>query len=234
HIRHLKGAKAEGDLLVVTLTADKFVDKGPGRPAFNEQLRTEAVMALSCVDYVAISQASNAVDLIHALRPDVYVKGSDYARLADDPTGKIQEEEQAILSIGGRIHFTDEITFSSSSLINSHFGIFPPETETWLRKFRRAHAVKDVLRYIEGAAGLKALVIGEPIIDEYVFCNGLGKATKDPVLAMHYRSVETHAGGAIAIANHLAGLVSGVGLLAQVGEIYGREDFIRRPLRANG
>src|SRR5262249_54311499 len=42
-----------------------------------------------------------------------------------------------------------------------------------------------------------------------------------------------HAGGAIAIANHLAGLVSGVGLLAQVGEIEGREDFIRRQLRAN-
>ena len=47
HIRHLKSAKAEGDLLVVTITGDKFVDKGPGRPAFNEQLRSEALAALS-------------------------------------------------------------------------------------------------------------------------------------------------------------------------------------------
>src|SRR5262245_47803985 len=143
HIRHLRSAKAEGDVLVVTITADKFVDKGPGRPAFNEQLRTEALAALSYVDYVAINRASNAIDLIHALKPDVYVKGSDYVRREDDPTGKIQDEEQAILSIGGRIHFTDEITFSSSNLINSHFGIFPPETETWLREFRRAHNTKD-------------------------------------------------------------------------------------------
>ena len=57
HIRHLAAAKAEGDILVVTITADKFVDKGPGRPAFNEQLRTEALAALACVDYVAINRA---------------------------------------------------------------------------------------------------------------------------------------------------------------------------------
>ena len=233
HIRHLRSAKAEGDLLVVTITGDKFVDKGPGRPAFNERLRSEALAALSYVDYVAINRAPNAIDLIHALKPDVYVKGSDYVRPEDDPTGKIQDEEQAILSIGGRMHFTDEITFSSSSLINSHFGIFPPETEAWLQKFRRAHTLKDVLRYLESAAGLKALVLGESIIDEYVFCHSLGKATKDPVLATLYRSTESQAGGAIAIANHLAGIVSQVSLLAQIGEIDGREEFIRRQLRPN-
>src|SRR5205085_3373984 len=72
HIRHLRSAKAEGDVLVVTVTADRFVDKGPGRPAFNEQLRTEALASLACVDYVAINRAPHAVDLIRALKPDVY------------------------------------------------------------------------------------------------------------------------------------------------------------------
>jgi len=67
------------------------------------------------VDYVAINRAPNAIDLIHALKPDVYVKGGDYIRPEDDPTGKIQDEEQAILSIGGRMHFTDEITFDGES-----------------------------------------------------------------------------------------------------------------------
>src|SRR5262245_3218734 len=233
HIRHLIAAKAEGDVLVVTITADKFVDKGPGRPAFNEQLRIEALAALSCVDYVAINRAPSAVDLIHALKPDVYVKGSDYVQRGEDPTGNIQAEEQAILAIGGRIHFTDEIAFSASSLINSNFGIFPPETETWLHKFRKTYTANDVVRFLENASALKVLVIGEPIIDEYVFCHGLGKATKDPVLAVQYRSTESHAGGTIAIANHLAGFVGQVGLLGQIGEIDCREDFIRRHLKPN-
>jgi rfaE bifunctional protein kinase chain/domain/rfaE bifunctional protein nucleotidyltransferase chain/domain len=233
HIRHLKAAKAEADVLVVTITADRFVDKGPGRPAFNEQLRAETLAAFDCVNYVAINRASHAADLIRALRPDVYVKGSDYFRREDDPTGKIHEEEQAVQSCGGRIHFTDEITFSSSRLINSHFGLFPPETEAWLRKFRDSRSAGDVTRYLDGALDLKALVIGEPIIDEYVLCHGLGKATKDPVLAVQYRSMESHVGGAIAIANHLAGIVSHVGLIAQIGGVDGREDFIRRHLMPN-
>jgi rfaE bifunctional protein kinase chain/domain/rfaE bifunctional protein nucleotidyltransferase chain/domain len=233
HIRHLMSAKAEGDVLVVTVTADRFVDKGPGRPAFNEQLRAEGLAALSCVDYVAINRASSAVDLIHAIKPDVYVKGNDYVARGDDPTGKIQEEEQAILSVGGRIHFTNEIAFSSSHLINSHLGIFPPETEAWLRKFRSVRSAGDVMRYLDGALDLKVLVIGEPIIDEYVFCHGLGKATKDPVLAVQYRSIESHAGGTVAIANHIAGIASQVGLIAQIGEVDSREDFIGRHLRPN-
>ncbi len=233
HIRHLAAAKAEGDLLVVTITADKFVDKGPGRPAFNEQLRTEALAALTYVDYVAINRAASAVDLIRTLEPDVYVKGSDYVRREDDPTGKIQEEEQAILACGGRIHFTDEITFSSSSLINAHFGVFPPETEAWLRDFRHVRSAAEVMRFLDGVRARKVLVIGEPIIDEYVFCHGLGKASKDPVLAVQYRSTERHAGGSLAVANHLAGLVSQVGLIAQIGEVDGHEEFIRRQLRPN-
>lgn len=233
HIRHLKAARAEGDALVVTITADRFVDKGPGRPAFNEQLRAEFLAAIRYVDYVAINPAPNAVDLIRTLRPDVYVKGSDYVRREDDPTGKIHDEEQAVLSVGGRIHFTDEIAFSSSRLINSHLDIFPPETEAWLRKFRASRNTGDVLRYIEKAMDLKALVIGEPIIDEYVFCHGLGKSTKDPVLAVQYRSMESHAGGSLAVANHLAGIVGQVGLLAQIGEVDSREDFMRRHLMPN-
>ena len=54
HIAHLEEAKALGDILVVSLTGDKCVRKGPGRPYFNEQLRAKAVAALACVDFVVI------------------------------------------------------------------------------------------------------------------------------------------------------------------------------------
>ena len=58
HIRHFEQAKACGDVLVVTITSDDYVNKGPGRPAFNENLRTEAVASLGCVDYVAVNYNS--------------------------------------------------------------------------------------------------------------------------------------------------------------------------------
>src|ERR1051325_10575286 len=60
HVRHLEAARKLGDRLVVTITADRYVNKGPGRPAFPEQVRAEQIGALSCVDYVAISDYPSA------------------------------------------------------------------------------------------------------------------------------------------------------------------------------
>jgi len=232
HIRHLQAARAQGDVLVVTVTADRFVNKGPGRPVFNQHLRCETLAAIACVDYVAINDAPDAVDLIKTVRADVYAKGVDYVRAENDPTGMIGEEERAIRSLGGHIHFTDEIAFSSSQLINTHLDIFPPETESWLRSFRTRHSLDEILGHFEAANKLRVLVIGEAIIDEYLFCEGLGKATKDPILAARFLSRESHAGGALAVANHISAMVGEVGLVTRLGELDPAEDFIRRHLAA--
>ena len=50
HIKHFEAAKNTADVLIVTLTPDRFVNKGPGRPVFNEMHRMEAIAALQCVD----------------------------------------------------------------------------------------------------------------------------------------------------------------------------------------
>ena len=92
HIRHFEHAKKLGDILVVTLTADRYVNKGPHRPAFPEDLRAESLAALDCVDYVAINRWPLATEPIERLRPHVYVKGSDYRDQDDDRTGGIAIE----------------------------------------------------------------------------------------------------------------------------------------------
>lgn len=233
HIRHLEEAKRQGDVLAVTITPDEYVNKGPGRPVFNQRLRSESVAALQCVNYVAINEWPTAVETIHLLRPDVYAKGPDYFRCESDLTGKIYDEEQAVLSVGGRIHFTNDITFSSSHLINSYFNVLPPETEGWLRGFRDRHSASEVMRYLENSANLRVLVVGEAIIDEYVFCEAIGKSTKDPILACQYIGTRAFAGGSLAIANHLAGFCGEVALLTYLGETERREDTIREALLPN-
>jgi rfaE bifunctional protein nucleotidyltransferase chain/domain len=230
HVRHLKAAKQLGDVLVVSLTADRFVNKGPGRPAFNQILRAEMVGALDVVDYVAINEEPHAVNLIKKLGPNIYVKGSDYVRPEDDPTGMITAEKEAVASVGGRMQFTDEIVFSSSALINKHFDIFPPATQGWLDGFRERHSLDEVLSYLDKAARLNGVVIGEPIVDEYVFCEAMGKATKDPMIASLFQSMESYAGGSLAVANHLAGVINRVDLVGEIGELERREDFMRSRL----
>ncbi|MBI2495885.1 MAG: adenylyltransferase/cytidyltransferase family protein [Candidatus Omnitrophica bacterium] len=233
HIRHFEMAKREGDVLVVTVTPDAFVNKGPGRPLFNQHLRAESLAALECVAYVAINEWPTAVETIRLLRPDVYAKGKEYADATQDVTGKIREETQAVQDVGGRICFTDDITFSSSQLINDGFSVFPPKTAQWLRSFKQRYSVGDVTEALDRTTTLKALVVGEAIIDEYVFCDGLGKSSKDPVLAFQYRSTETFAGGSLAVANHLAGFCREVSLITALGASDRSEEFVRQALRSN-
>ena len=92
HVRHLEAARRLGDVLVVTVTADRFVNKGPGRPVFNEGLRAEMLAALEYVDWVAINPSPDAVSAIAAIKPVIYVKGQDYQNPQGDITGKISLE----------------------------------------------------------------------------------------------------------------------------------------------
>lgn len=116
HIKYFQAAKMMGDVLVVTVTPDKYVDKGPGRPVFCETLRAESIAALECVDYVSINKWPTAEETLRLLRPDVYVKGQEFEKL-EDKTGKIQREYEVIKEIGAEIRFTHEIVFSSTELL---------------------------------------------------------------------------------------------------------------------
>ena len=117
HIKYFQASKKMGDVLIVTLTPDIYVDKGPGRPVFNQNLRAESIAALECVDYVAINKWPTAEDTLRLLRPDIYVKGQEFENL-EDKTGKIQKEYEIVKEIGAMMRFTYEIVYSSTKLIN--------------------------------------------------------------------------------------------------------------------
>lgn len=120
HIKYFQAAKRMGDVLAVTVTPDRYVDKGPGRPVFNENLRAECIAALECVDYVSINKWSTAEETLRLLRPHIYVKGQEFQSL-EDKTGKIQMEYKVIEEIGAELRFTNEIVFSSTKLLNQYF-----------------------------------------------------------------------------------------------------------------
>ena len=120
HIKYFQASKKMGDTLVVTITPDQFVDKGPNRPVFDQSLRAESIAALECVDYVAINRWPTAEKTLRLLLPNYYVKGQEFEKL-QDKTGKIKKEIEAVKEIKAEMRFTHEIVFSSSKLIEDHF-----------------------------------------------------------------------------------------------------------------
>ena len=230
HVAHLTEARSFGDVLIVTVTPDRFVNKGPGRPVFKQADRARLLAELRVVDYVLVTESPTAMEAIAAVRPDVFVKGPDYANEEDDVTGNISLERAAVEAAGGRFVVTAAPTMSSSALINAHSSPHGPEALEWLSRFKLGHTSSETVGFLHRAAQLRVLVIGEAIVDEYVTCEAMGKSSKDPVLAFREIVRETQYGGSLAIANHCAGLGADVTVIARVGAEDGHAQGIRDAL----
>lgn len=233
HVRHLEAARRHGDLLMVTVTADAFVNKGPGRPAFTDALRAEMLGALEYVDWVGINYAPDALSLIRAIRPDVYAKGSDYVDATADVTGKIAEERKAVMSYGGEVVFTDEITSSSTQLINRYFSTLDPAVRDYLDLFRQDHPIGMIEELLERVRNYRVLVIGDAIIDEYQYVLPMGKAAKENMIATLFQGREMFAGGVVAAANHLSNFCAEVDVLTSIGSDDSHEELLLRARQSN-
>ena len=233
HVRHLEAARALGDILVVTITADRYVNKGPGRPVFTEALRAEMLAALHFVTFVAVSEASDAISAIEAIRPHVYAKGNDYQNPDGDVTGKITLEREAVEAYGGSIRFTDDITFSSTELINRHFNVFEPHVRDHLSTLREDGGLDTILRSIEAIRDYRVVLVGDAIIDEYQYVLPMGKPPKEHIIATRYQDREIFAGGVFAAANHVASFCKEVHVVTCLGDDNSYEDLIRSALKPN-
>ena len=113
HVRYLSAAAELGDLLVVGVNSDRSVRqlKDPDRPLVPEDQRAEVLAALVCVDYVTIFDEPTAIELVQAVRPDVYVKGGDYA-------GRLPPEAPVVEALGGEFRLVElDPGLSTSDLV---------------------------------------------------------------------------------------------------------------------
>lgn len=230
HIRHFQEARRLGDVLVVTITPDRYVNKGPGRPAFNEQLRLEFLASLSFIDYVVLNDSPDAVSVIQRIRPSIYVKGPDYREHDKDITGKISVETSAVEEHGGSVHYTDDIVFSSSSLLNRHFDPPSPEVSRFTDRLKKSHPVEDLIAKIDALSELNVLIVGDAIIDEYQYVTPLGQSGKGLHMTACCQEREVFLGGSLIMANHIAQLTKNVTLLSAVGRNCPHRPFIEATL----
>jgi len=233
HVRHLESARREGDILMVTVTADAHVIRTPDRPVFADHMRAEMLAALEYVDFVGVHDGVSAIDVIRTIRPEAYVKGADYANPEDDVTGKIVDERNAVEEHGGRLVITKDITFSSSSLLNKHFDLYDPELRDYLDDMRESGAVNEILELIERVKDFRVLLVGDAIVDEYQYVMPLGKSPKEMMIATQFENREVFAGGVFAAANHIASFCKEIEVITSLGNLDSHEELIRKNLKPN-
>ncbi|MDD6056899.1 MAG: PfkB family carbohydrate kinase [Clostridiales bacterium] len=217
HLIHFQEAKAMGDVLVVSVTAAKYVRKGPGRPYFDDEMRLKFLSAIECIDFVILSECDTVDDIIALIEPNLYVKGEEYKRPQDDITGKIGEEIALVRSHGGEIAYTGGQVFSSTRLINHALPALPEDVKEFMLSFKQRYSMEDIKALVEAMRTKKVLVVGDAIIDEYIYCRVQGLMSKDMGYSTRYQSMERYLGGSMAIARHLASFSENVTLMSVVG-----------------
>lgn len=199
HLEHFSQAANLGDVLIVSVTADRFVNKGPGRPVFNLDVRMKALTHIASVDFVIPSHFPSGEQTIRSIKPHFYVKGREYEEESNDITGKILLERQAVEECGGEIRFTDGYVSSSTHIINRHLSPLSNAAQEWIAEFHKDHSTHEVLEFIDRLELLKVAVVGETIIDCYTDCSPLGKSGKHPTLVFQKHESECLPGGVLAI-----------------------------------
>lgn len=217
HIRYLQFARQQGDLLIVSLTGDSEISKGEQRPYIPQELRAENLAALIFVDFVYIDPHPSAEKILAQVKPDVYVKGREYEQSTDPD---FLAEKTIVEDSGGRIIFSSgEIVFSSTALIE-HL----PQDES-IRRHRHklladrhqitTHRLKETL---DRFRGLRVIVVGDLLIDRYIFCDAIDIASESPMMSLIQREERRYVGGAAIVARHIAALGARSFLLAAVGQ----------------
>lgn len=205
HLRHLRHARAQGDILLVSITGDSLVNKGTGRPLIPQELRAENLAALDCVDWVYIEPRPTAVELLAEVQPDVYVKGREYEFNADP---RFKAEQETVTRHGGRVVFSSgDVVFSSTALIAA----LEQSADPYHARMKALLATPELegeqlSRLIGSFRGKRCIVFGDTILDTYILCDRPDVAGESPIMTLRPVERRQYDGGAAIIARHLAAM----------------------------
>ena len=233
HIKHFEESKKLGDILVVSLTKDEFVNKGPNRPVFNTQQRAEFISRIDVVDYVLINDYETSEKIIRFLKPKIYSKGLDYKDNKKDITNNIEIEINAIESVKGKIHYTKSAKIDASNILDQFNLIYSKEQKKFINKVRVNFDNRMLKVFEKEAREKKILVIGELIIDSYIMCDPLGKSGKGSFLTFKRGKEHKFVGGSGFVANQLGNFSNKVDLLAIMSSSNKDERFVKNNINKN-
>ena len=218
HMLYFKEAKSKVDYLIVSITSDRFVNKGPGKPIFNLKKRIEVLRSIKYVDEVVVSNHKTAVNNLEIIKPDFYIKGKDYKNLKNDLSKQIFVEKKTVEKYGGKILFTNSELHSSSSIANNAFEYINDDIKKILKKIDKLQFEQNFLKLAQNKLSKKILIIGDPILDILRFVEPSGKSNKSNVISTKYLKEEENSGGVLLVANFLNLFCKNVTLLFS-GEI---------------
>ena len=230
HIRHLTYAKSQCDILVVSCTSDKFIDKGVYRPHIPQKMRALNLAALEMVDFVLIDDNKKPLNLLNKLKPDFFAKGFEYT--SKGLPQATQEEKNVIDRYGGKLIFTPgDIVYSSTKFLNYNPPNLDLEKLDLIMKTNQI-SFDELISIVKKLHTLSVHVLGDTIVDTYTRTNFIGGQTKTPTFSVLYDKEENYVGGAAIVALHLKAAGAKVSFTSLVSNDK-KGKFVKDQLRKN-
>ena len=216
-------AKSCGGRLMVAVMSDRIAGKDAHVP---QELRLIGVRSNSLIDEAFIAD-EDICSVIERLRPDIVVKGKEHE-------DKVNSELSVLNRYGGRLLFSSgESIFSSLDLIHREFRDVDYRAIKYPDVFTLRHGIdiEKLQSSLGRFAGLRVLVVGDVIVDEYITCQPLGMSQEDPTIVVTPVDSVRFIGGAGIVAAHAAGLGAEVTLISVTGRD-ASQAFIETTLRS--
>ena len=208
HVRLLQFAAECGDFLVVGLNPDAAT--GVTVPA---DMRLEGVRAIGIVNYAfVLSEAPQF--FIERLKPQVVVKGKEFEE-------KYNAEKAVVENYGGELLFgSGEVRFSSLNLLQRELLETNYSSIEKPLDFPQRHGfdMQQLIGLVRKLKGMRVIVVGDMIVDEYITCDALGMSQEDPTIVVTPIKKDVFIGGAGIVAAHARGLGADVTYFGVVGD----------------
>jgi len=233
HLKHFEVAKKKCDFLFVSITSSQFIKKGPNRPINNDGERLFHLQNLKIIDHAFIVNGESGVDSINLIKPDFYFKGNDYKDNLSDKTKKIFYEINAVKKNKGKIIYTNEKQMSSSKIINQLGMGFNEHQNKFLSNLKKVDNFNSIIRAFKKLKKINVLVVGDMIIDKYIYGSVLGKSGKEPHMVFRQEREEFYLGGSAIIANHLSDFVKKITFISDLGKEIKIKRLLKNSLKKN-
>jgi rfaE bifunctional protein kinase chain/domain/rfaE bifunctional protein nucleotidyltransferase chain/domain len=231
HINYFKEAKNLGDILIVSVTSDKFVNKGPGRPAFTITNRIKFLQEINCINYVCVSSSKTAENIILNLKPNFYCKGEDYSSNRIKFDENLKKEITAVKSFGGKFKVIKQPSFSSSKIINDNsYQNLDLKSKKFIEETRKKYSSNQIHDEVIKISDKKILIVGETIVDNYITTDAVGKSGKEPVMVVKKKKQIKFLGGVGYIANLCSSFAKETKIISFLGEKEEEKKFVIKNL----
>ncbi|MDD3012877.1 MAG: PfkB family carbohydrate kinase [Candidatus Gastranaerophilales bacterium] len=217
HLRFLEFVQQQGDILIVAVQGINWLEEKNKSVFFDEKERAKSVASLHNVDKVIIFNDISILDVIKAVKPDVYVRGEEFS----DQIQHIKTEIDLVEKFGGKVAFSaGQVEYTSSSFLDDDLSDQDAKNRNLFKSAlnRQNISISTLKNYCSSFEKANVLVIGDTMVDHYIACDALGMSAEAPILNIRELEAKSFVGGAAVVSRHVKALGAKCYYISAIGD----------------